>query len=366
MSNENPSVLIVDDVMENIQVVVSHLRGEEYDLRFATDGQQALESLAAGPVDLILLDVMMPEIDGFEVCRRVKADPRLKDIPVVFLTAKTDPESLLRGFQSGGVDYITKPFNPDELLARVRTHLRLHRTERDLRGLLASRDRFLSIVAQDLRTPFSGLKGILKLLARDNAALPPEELADYLQMADAAAQGIDGLLENLLSWSQLQTGVFGFAPRPLAVSALFDDALLLEAGELRAKGIEVTVDADPALTIYADPEMAQLTLSRLLDNAIKFSYRNGKVELSAKRSEGGVKLVVADQGVGITGQDRERLFCPEMPLRRPGTEGEIGIGMGLPLAKAFTEQHGGHLEITSPQGGGTTVEALFPSEQARS
>ncbi len=361
MNEQAASVLIVDDVMENIQVVMSHLRDEGYDLLFASDGPSALETMAEGGIDLVLLDVMMPGMDGFEVCRRLKADPRTREVPVIFLTAKTDTESLLEGFAAGGVDYVTKPFNPAELLARVRTHLRLRRSEQALRSLVASKDRFLSIIAQDLRAPFGGLEGMLKLLARDRDTLAPEELDDYLQMAAQSAESISSQLSNLVSWSRLQTGVFGCRPQPLEAGSQVEDAIHLAEGDLRAKGLQAEIRHPVPVAIQADPAMVETLLGNLLSNAIKFSPRGGQVVLST-RSEGADGVIeISDSGTGIAPEDLPKLFRVEAPFKQPGTEGETGIGMGLIVARALAEQQGGRLELESVNGGGTRVRVILPS-----
>jgi two-component system, sensor histidine kinase and response regulator len=361
MSEATASVLIVDDVLENIQVVTGHLRGEGYDLLFATDGPSALETLESGGVDLVLLDLMMPGMDGFEVCRRLKANPRTREVPVIFLTAKTDPESLLQGFAMGGVDYITKPFNPPELLARVRTHLRLRRGELALRSLMASKDRFLSIIAEDLRAPFGGLRGMLQMLAREHREIGGEALDEYLQMAAQAADSVSGLLDNLVSWSRLQTGVFGCHPQPLDAGQQAAAVLQLMASELRGKGISATLEAATPVILLADPAMLETALRNLIANAIKFSPRGGAIAVAARQLPEGGLIEVADAGCGIPAAQLDKLFRVDLTFKQSGTEGEKGIGMGLIVARALTEQQGGRLELDSREGQGTRVRLRFPN-----
>jgi two-component system, sensor histidine kinase and response regulator len=364
MNEPTANVLIVDDVMENIQVVMGHLREEGYDLLFATDGPSALEATAAGGVDLLLLDVMMPGMDGFEVCRRLKADPRTRDVPVIFLTAKTEPAGLLQGFAAGGVDYIAKPFNPPELLARVRTHLQLRRHERELRSLVASKDRFLSILAEDLRAPFGGLEGMLKRLARDHRQLSQPQLDDYLHMAAQTAESIAAQVSNLLSWARLQTGVFGCRPEPLEAGAQLAEAVLLAGPDLRAKDIQLTLEAGPPVPILADPAMLESLLGNLLSNAIKFTPRGGRITVAARADADGGVLEVIDNGAGIPAADLSKLFRLETSSRRLGTEGETGIGMGLIVARGLAEQQGGRIELWSSEGAGTRCRVVLPAPPA--
>ena len=165
--SESSSILIVDDMPKNIQLVAKFLTDEGYNLFFAQSGVAALKQVNTRPFDLILLDVMMPGMDGFEVCEKIKEIPSAHNIPVIFLTAKTDDEAIARGFSLGGVDYITKPFNPVELVARVRTHLKLRQREKQLRDLNSTKDTLLSVISHDLKTPFFNIMGLGELLLKD-------------------------------------------------------------------------------------------------------------------------------------------------------------------------------------------------------
>ncbi len=360
-----PQVLIVDDVMENIQVVAGHLKRENYDLLYATDGKSALETLSTGNVDLILLDIMMPGMSGFEVCEKIKQDPRTRDIPVIFLTAKAEADSIIKGFETGGVDYITKPFNPPELLARVRTHLRLQLTEKELRVNLASRDRFLSIISHQLTGPFAGLNGMLKQLLRGLSALSAEELEEFLQMAADTSDNIALLLENLLSWSHLKTGILSFQAQDVPVSQALEEQIQLQTANLETKALTIKLDAPPDLTAIADLEMFETIMENLITNAIKYSREAGEIDISAVRGEqADIVLRVKDHGVGMTPLDMEKLFRLELLHNTPGTRGEAGTGLGLILSKELARQNGGGLAISSAENIGTTAELHLPAKGA--
>src|SRR5262249_11632109 len=160
-------ILVVDDVVQNLQVVGTMLRNEGYDVMPASSGPQALERVRVRLPDLILLDLMMPEMDGLEVCRRLKADPQNRQIPIIFLTASNEMEHLVKGFEAGAVDYVTKPFNGAELLARVRTHLELKLARERLREMNDEKNEFMGIAAHDLRNPLSAIRGYAEMMLED-------------------------------------------------------------------------------------------------------------------------------------------------------------------------------------------------------
>jgi CheY-like chemotaxis protein len=164
-------VLVVDDISKNLQIVGTMLRNEGYQVMPATSGVQALERALGQPPHLILLDLMMPEMDGLEVCRRLKAEPLTRQIPVIFLTASNEMEHLVKGFEAGAVDYITKPFNAPELLARVRTHLELQLARERLREMNEEKNEFMGIAAHDLRNPLSAIKGFAEMIVEDAQSL---------------------------------------------------------------------------------------------------------------------------------------------------------------------------------------------------
>src|SRR4030043_1705809 len=164
---KKPMILIVDDVPKNLQLLGTLLREIDCDITVAMNGQQALETVPKVSPDLILLDVVMPEMNGFEVCKKLKSLPKTKDIPVIFLTAKTETKDIVKGFELGAVDYITKPFIGSGLIARVNTHLSLRHTQEELRQANATKDKFFSLIAHDLRTPFAILIGFSEYLVGD-------------------------------------------------------------------------------------------------------------------------------------------------------------------------------------------------------
>jgi two-component system, sensor histidine kinase and response regulator len=357
------SILIVDDVAENIQVAANVLKHEGYRMAFATSGQRALELCRANAYDLILLDVMMPELDGFAVCRALRSEPATARVPVIFLTAKTEPEDIVQGFDAGGTDYVTKPFNGPELLARVRTHLGLWRSELELRQMNAEKDRFLTLISQELKRPFVGLKGVLEMTVEQFDELERPALYEYLSLAYQASDNLGKLLDNLIRWADVQTKTIPAFPRELDLGSEVE-AVVDALGELlHAKSIRLEVAVPVGTFVVADRDMVATILRNLLTNAIMFSHPGGEVRVTAREEGGEVEVTVADRGIGIAPQDQQKLFRVDGRFQAKGTRGEIGTGIGLILCRDLATQNRGRIWLDSEPGAGTQVHVTLPRPQ---
>ncbi|MCK5716916.1 MAG: response regulator, partial [Thiomargarita sp.] len=197
-------ILIVDDNPQNLQMLGTTLRVNGYTPLFAKNGLQVFQMLKIKRPDLILLDIMMPDMNGFEVCEKLKLDTHTKDIPVIFLSAQFETDKIIEGFKLGAVDYVTKPFNTAELLSRVNTHLKLRTTEEQLKQALFNKDKFFSIIAHDLGNLFNGLIGLSEILVEHEPT--QEETDKFLPMILQTSKKGHDLLFNLLEWSRVQTG----------------------------------------------------------------------------------------------------------------------------------------------------------------
>lgn len=354
-------ILIVDDIQENLQVLETILSRQGFECLRRESGAAGLQAAQQESVDLILLDVMMPEMDGFETCQRLQAMPATREIPVILLTALSDSESVLRGFEVGAVDYVAKPFRPPELMARIRTHLRLRRTERELRSLNASKDRFISIVADELAGPAAGLRGMLSLLEAEFPNLPPEDVRDSLMLARESADRVYGLLQNLTTWAGLQQGNLPCLPRELDLSALLEDVLAGLGSQIAGKRLEVHQGVAEGHFVYADPLMLSKVLHEVLANAVKFNRSGGRIETQVQAGpNGGLRLEVIDSGVGIAPEDQQQLFRIDQAVKRGGAAGEVGTGMGLILSRELMQRNGGKLDLDSRPGAGVRVVITLP------
>ena len=207
-----PLILLADDLPENLAVLGNILRNEGYQIAIANNGQQAVKIAASRKPDLVLLDVAMPEMDGLTASRLMKENPESENIPIIFLTARTDTSDVLRGFEAGAVDYITKPFKAAELLARVSTHIELKqsrdlifRQKAELTHLLATKDKLFSIISHDLRSPFAGLLTMISIMVEGFDSFQKEELRDSMKLIRDTSEQMHTLMQNLLNWAKLQT-----------------------------------------------------------------------------------------------------------------------------------------------------------------
>lgn len=355
----SPAILIVDDSPHNLQVAGETLsRRLACELSFATDGQMALDSIREAKPDLILLDVMMPGLGGFEVCRILKSDPQTDSIPVIFLTAKAEPDDIVAGFKAGGADYVTKPFHQEELLARVTTCLELLKATRAIEAKNAELNHLLRVLCHDLANPIWALCGLLKI-SEEEPALLRENIPELHDISRQAMEQIE-LVRKMHS---LESSRFNL---PLAPVPLLDAVRAAERS-LRRKFSEKELRLACAIPAGLSVEVERVSfthsvLTNFLSNAAKFSFRGGEVLVRAGRADaGGVRVEICDTGKGIPKAKIAEMFSPRALYSTAGTEGEPGTGFGMPLAKRFVEAYGGRLEISSrdssnhPGRHGTTI-----------
>jgi len=366
--SNKPYILLVDDTEANLRVLGPLLRAEGWSVASATRGDQALKLIAQRRPDLILLDVMMPEMDGFEVCRNLRANPATRDLPILFITALTDEESIVRAFRDGGQDYITKPFRHAELVARVRTHLALRqatlRAEKqatDLARLNADKDRFFSIIAHDLRSPLAGLLGLSEALAANLADFTPDEVAHSIGDMAKSSRNLYQLLENLLEWSQLQTGRMECRPEPLDLPTLLTELAELFNHFIRQKSLTLRLELAPA-EAWADRRMMHVVFRNLLANAVKFTSSGGLITLRCTMRDGRAVGEVGDTGEGIPPELLKTLFLPgAKPVSKLGTAGERGTGLGLVLCRELLDRADGSLAARSGPAPGSVFTVTLPA-----
>jgi two-component system, sensor histidine kinase and response regulator len=358
--SDSYSILIVDDVAKNIQLVAKFLTKEGYNLYFAQSGEAALKQIEGRVFDLILLDIMMPKMDGFEVCRRIKSNSKTQQVPIIFLTAKTDDDSISKGFDAGGVDYVTKPFNPSELLARVKTHIRLQQREKDLRELNNAKNTLFSIIGHDLKTPFFTIMGLADILLTNYDEYPDSERKELISFINESAKASHILLDNLLSWTRMQTGTIKSEPVCIDIEQIVNENLALLQSQAITKEVELKAIIEGEISVFADLNMLNTILRNLINNAIKFTPRLGSVRIEVSKNETHAIISVVDTGIGIPSEKLERLLSDKKPASTLGTENESGTGLGLVLTKGFVQLNNGTIQVESIAGMGTTFRFTLP------
>ena len=353
----------MDDISKNLQVVGTMLRNEGYHVMPATSGTQALERVKAQPPDLILLDLMMPDMDGLEVCRRLKADPLTHAIPVIFLTASNEMEHLVRGFVEGAVDYVTKPFNAPELLARVRTHLELQHARQRLREMNDEKNEFMGIVAHDLRSPLGTIQGFAEVLLEDSQ-MPRVESEDFARRILDTARRMAEMVRNLLDANRIERGEMKVNLAPCDLAELLRS--VVHAYQPRAAAKQQTIHLDDSagpLTVSADRNAMVQVLENLVSNAIKYSPPGRNIFAQLRLVDGAARCEVQDEGPGLSAADQQKLFGKFARLSAKPTGGEHATGLGLSIVKKMVEAMNGRVWCESEPGRGATFVVQFPAGQ---
>jgi len=367
----NPSeykILIVDDVMSNVLLLKVLLTNEKFAIATASNGRQALEQVEKENPDLVLLDVMMPDMSGFEVAQHLKSNPNTADIPIIFLTALNSTADIVKGFQVGANDFISKPFNKEELIIRV-THqislvaakrLILSKTE-ELQRTIAGRDKLYSVIAHDLRSPMGSIKMVLNMLILN---LPSEkigaEMYELLTMANQTTEDVFSLLDNLLKWTKSQIGKLNVVYQDVDLVEVTDGVIEIFSMVASLKKIRIREMKPEKMMVNADIDMLKTVVRNLLSNAIKFSNENSEVVVKMEEVDGMAVVSVQDYGCGISEEGQKKLLHTDTHFSTFGTNNEEGSGLGLLLCKDFVVKNGGKLWFTSKEGEGSIFSFSIP------
>ena len=355
-SDRGAMILVVDDIARNLQLLGSILTSKGFEVLFATSGESALERLDARAPDLILLDLMMPGMDGMEVCRRVKSSPKTMDIPIIILTAANDAENAAKALSQGAVDYIFKPFNTAELLARVRTHVALKRIRDELHRIIIQKNELLSGVAHDLKNPISSIR-FSALMLRDEGLREPDPRAE---LVDSIIESCDNALEVIQLRLTRNARLLHLEHVNLAPVELLDSLAQVIQENLPAayhKQLDLDLDFDDSVShVEADREALYRVLNNLISNAIKFSPAGRRilVKVSAANDREFVRLNVIDEGPGLSPEDIEHLYEPYRRLSAQPTGGESSTGLGLSITHQLVTRMQGRIGCDSKHGAGAT------------
>jgi two-component system sensor histidine kinase/response regulator len=354
-------ILVVDDQEVNVNALVGMLEPLGFEIVPVTSGEQALQRVSASSPDLILLDVMMPEMDGFEVCHRIRTQPLLNEIPIIFLSAADDKAFVVRALEAGAVDYVTKPFNQAELISRVRTHLALKRASDRLKQLAEDKDELLGILAHDLKNHLGGMQMSAKLLQERASALADSRLnrmaTNILDASDQMFSFVKEFLANAAADRGYPINIERVSLTDAAAAAAqrYGDAAL-------RKSIRILEEYPPETPlVLADRGALDQVIDNLVSNAVKFSPPDTSIWLTVGPVSGGfLEFRVRDEGPGCDEEDRANMFTRYRRLSARPTAGEPSTGLGLSIAKRHVDAMEGTLHCESERGQGATFLLRLP------
>ncbi len=384
-------ILIVDDTPENIDVLNNLLKNHKRII--ALSGNDALKILDRGTKpDLILLDIIMPGLDGFETCRRIKENPETADIPIIFMTSLDDTVNKVKGFEFGAVDYVTKPFEPLELLKRVETHLKIRGLQSKLENqnqileqkvkertrelqemnieLKKAKEKaeasdklkgeFLAQISHEIRTPLNAIVSMASLLVEEYADDGDEDLYDIVNGIQRGINRITRTVDLILNYSDIINGTYTFSPSKVNINDVIIENVSLLKGLAKNKNLELIINKQSELIVEnIDPYSVLLITKNIIENAIIFTDK-GKVELVLKEENGKKIFECIDTGRGISEKYLPEIFEPFTQEEQGYTRSVDGNGLGLPLAKKHCEINNIELEIETEKGKGSTFRLIFP------
>ena len=353
-------ILVVDDQEPNVRVVGNILGELGFTIVPATSGEQALRRLSAKLPDLVLLDVLMPGMDGFEVCRQIRELTPGAEIPIIFLSAADDKGLIVRALEGGGVDYVTKPFNPAELISRVRTHLALKAARDSLRQLAEDKDELLGILTHDLKNHLGGMQMTAQLL-NDRASSAGDQALKRMSGNILTSTGqmlafVKQFLANASADRGLVVNIESICLNTLSSKVVRQ---YTEAAERKKIQLHHRTDPGSAL-VQADGAALEQVLDNLISNAVKFSPPGKNVWVEVERLEEGHRCVIRDEGPGFTAEDRTFMFRRYRRLSALPTAGEPSTGLGLSIVKKLMDAMDGQIECRSAPGLGATFVLQLP------
>ena len=360
-------ILIVDDVVSNVLLLKILLTNEKFQVCTAANGNQCIEMAQKEKPDLILLDVMMPDINGFDTAVILKKDETTRDIPIIFLTALNNPSDLVKGFQVGANDFLTKPFNKEELVMRVMHQIELVAAKRtivrqneELRRTINNRDKMYSVIAHDLRSPMASIRMVLNLAVNVvSREMVGDEIFSLLDKANRESEDTHDLLDNLLKWTKSQTGRLNVVYQDIDLDDIVPGVVDIFHMIAEMKKINLQyIPSNEKLIVHGDNDMMKTIIRNFISNAIKFSSEGKGVEVFCTREGDFARISVRDHGVGISPERVETIFHKGDTTY--GTSGEEGSGLGLQLCEDFARKNGGEAQVESVLGEGSTFSFTVP------
>ena len=366
-------ILLVDDNPTNLSVLFEYLEESGYEIAVAQSGEAALQQIEHVRPDLILLDVLLPGIDGFETCRKLKENPNTKEIPIIFMTALANEIDKVKGFLAGGADYITKPFHHEEVLVRINSHLQIRRLQQQLtqheeqlrsqntllsqkddliQELRASQEKLFLCVSEKLQQPIDAMIGYTRMIDDNLEEYSKVEIQNTVRRLRHSAEKLSILYDNLLLWSRVQRNTLEIRPQAIALDEIAAYNILIHTPEADQKRISLESTIQENTLAYADEATVNVILRNLIANALNFTDSRGTITLSFERRNDLLEVAVTDTGIGINPERLNRFFH----IPDPGEK----AGIGLPLCKVLIEKNGGTIWGESEPGKGTTIRFTLP------
>lgn len=370
MNSEKLRILIVDDNHLNLMVMKHMFDFRVYEVHFAECGEAALEMARKYSPHLILLDVVMPDISGFDVCRMLKQDDDLKNSSVIFISAAHEIDFKIQAFESGGVDFITKPFRKEEILQRVKMHIghkltpvQLQETTFTLQEIRNVQNRLFSVFGNDLRTSVTNINIIFEFLSKE--IIDPTKDAAYKKTIIDLLNNLEksfSALENLHDWATTESDKLRNEPENINLKEAVVSLLNLYQHEIQSKNIGLNIQINPDHVVFADQTLLKTIIRNLFSNAYKYTSSGGIISFDSSVAHGFVKIGVSDTGIGISPDILEKILDPNVFFSTKGLNDELGNGLGLKLCKDFVEKSQGRIWIESRPKKGTTVFFTLPAK----
>ena len=363
-------ILLVDDDRLNIRILRSMLQNEGYVLAEADSAESALVLYDDFQPDLVLLDVLLPGMTGFDACRELRKRHSAKAAPVMFITAKQEAEDVVEGFSAGGVDYVMKPFRQKEVVARIRTHLQIRLLSERQSTLVdqlsranAAKNKFLGMAAHDLRNPLASIRGLAEFLRDGTVGELTTDQLELINLIHQASQNMVSLVNDLLDVATIEAGELRLMIAPVALADVIEKSVAMNAREAARKKTAILFEqceATPVLNLDADK--IRQVVDNLLSNAVKYSPPGSTVRVGLRALPLGAHAVtVRDQGKGIPEGERDRLFKDFSRLSVQPTGGEKSTGLGLAICRKIVDAHGGSIVAENLPAGGCEFRVTLPS-----
>jgi two-component system sensor histidine kinase/response regulator len=383
-----PVILIVDDNPQNLQVLGKQLKDKNYEIEFAVNGPSALDWIATKKFDLILLDINMPGMSGFDVCKKIRLIHEMNNVPIIFLSADIERESILKGFELGAQDYITKPFDSRELLVRVSTQIalkesleKLERLNRSLEekvkertiqlkeanekleatnlklvGLDKAKSEFLNLISHEIRTPLNGILGPLELL---KGPVYANEIGGLIDILDSSVKRLERFSLDALLITRLKTNEDDLRKEKVVLPDLVKKVFEEYRDKINLKNLKIIENYfNSSDTIIGETELINKAISNILDNAVFFSPQNGKITVTITSDAEEVICEIRDEGQGF---DKKLNFNSSELFSITDKNRDNSKGIGLPIVKMIMEAHEGEVVLNNNPAGGAQVRLLFRS-----